>query len=68
MAFALHDKKDFKQAIHWYKEAIKIDSTFHKDTVYVTASSALDSLYNSMDQPIEAILILNRAREQYPSI
>lgn len=67
MAFALHDKKDFKQAIHWYKEAIKIDSTFHRDTVYVPASSALGSLYNSMDQPIEAILILNRAREQYPA-
>jgi tetratricopeptide (TPR) repeat protein len=66
MAFALHDKKDYKQAIHWYKEAIKIDSTFHTDTVYVRSCSALGNLYNSMDQPIEAILILNKAREQYP--
>jgi Tfp pilus assembly protein PilF len=66
MAFALHDKKDYKQAIHWYKEAIRIDSTFHSDTVYVRACSALGNLYNSINQPIEAILILNKAREEYP--
>jgi tetratricopeptide (TPR) repeat protein len=67
MAYALHDKKDYKQAIHWYKEAIRIDSTFHRDTVYIPACSALGNLYNSMDQPIEAIIILNKAREQYPA-
>jgi tetratricopeptide (TPR) repeat protein len=66
MAFALHDKKDYNQAIHWYKQAIRIDSTFHTDTVYVRACSALGNLYNSLDQPIEAMLILNKAREQYP--
>jgi tetratricopeptide (TPR) repeat protein len=66
MAFALDDKKDYKQAIHWYKEAIRIDSTSHRDTVYVRSCSALGNLYNTIDQPIEAILILNKAREQYP--
>lgn len=66
LAYALHDKKDYSQAIHWYKEAIRIDSTFHSDTVYVRACSALGNLYNSINQPIEAIIILNKAREQYP--
>ena len=66
MAYALDDKKDYKQAIHWYKESIKIDSTFHRDTVYVPACSALGRLYNSINQPIDAIIILNKAREQYP--
>ncbi len=66
MAFALHGKKDFQQAIHWYKQAIRIDSTFNRDTVYVAACSALGNLYNSVNQPIEAILILNKAREKYP--
>lgn len=66
MGFALDDKKDFKQAIHWYNEAIKIDSTFHRDTVFVPSCSALGRLYNSIDQPIDAILILNKAIKQYP--
>jgi Tfp pilus assembly protein PilF len=66
MAYALDDKKDYKQAIHWYKESIKIDSTLHRDTVYVPACSALGRLYNYINQPIEAIIILNKAREQYP--
>ncbi len=66
MAFALDDKRDINQAIHWYKESMKIDSTYHKDKVYVPACSALGRLYNSLNQPIDAILILNRAREQYP--
>jgi len=66
MAYALDDKKDYKQAIHWYNESIKIDSIFHRDTVYVPACSALGRLYNSINQPIDAIIILNKAREQYP--
>ena len=66
MAFALDDKKDYIQAIHWYNESIKIDSAFHRETVYVPACSALGRLYNSINQPIDAIIILNKAREQYP--
>jgi len=66
MAFALDDKKDYKQAIHWYNESIKIDSAFHRDTVFVPACSSLGRLYNSINQPIDAIIILNKAREQYP--
>jgi Tfp pilus assembly protein PilF len=66
MAFALDDKKDFGQAIRWYKEAIRIDSTFKRDTVYVRACSSLGRLYNSMNQPIDAIIILNKAKEKYP--
>jgi tetratricopeptide (TPR) repeat protein len=66
MAFALDDKKDYKQAIHWYNESIKIDSAFHRDTVFVPACSALGRLYNSINQPIDAIIVLNKAREQYP--
>jgi tetratricopeptide (TPR) repeat protein len=66
LAFALDDKKDFKQAVRWYKEAIRIDSTYKADTVYTAASSALGRMYNSLDQPIDAIIILNRAKGMYP--
>jgi len=66
MAFALDDKKDYRQAIHWYNESIKIDSAFHRDTVFVPACSALGRLYNSINQPIDAIIVLNKAREQFP--
>jgi tetratricopeptide (TPR) repeat protein len=66
MAIALDDKNDFKQATYWYREAIRIDSTLKKDSTYIPASSALGRLYNRTDQPIKAILLLNRARNQYP--
>jgi Tfp pilus assembly protein PilF len=66
MAYALDDKKDYHQAIIWYKTAIKIDSTLKKDSTIVPAYSALGRLYNNINQPIDAIIILNIAREQYP--
>jgi tetratricopeptide (TPR) repeat protein len=66
LAFALHDKKDYKQAIRWYREAIRIDSTYRRDSVYTASCSALGNLYNSIEQPIDAILILSRAMDQYP--
>jgi len=66
LAIALDDKKDYKQAIRWYREAIRIDSTYQADTVYTAASSALGRLYNLFDQPIDAIIILSRARDLFP--
>ncbi len=66
LALALDDKNDYKQAIIWYREAIRIDSTYKADTVYTAASSALGRLYNSLDQPTVAILILNRAKDLFP--
>jgi tetratricopeptide (TPR) repeat protein len=66
MAYALEDKKDYHQAIIWYKEAIKIDSTLKKDSTIVPAYSALGRLYNSINQPIDAIIILNTAKDSYP--
>jgi len=66
LALALDDKKDHKQAIIWYREAIRIDSIYKADTVYTAASSALGRLYNSLDQPTVAILILNRAKDLFP--
>jgi tetratricopeptide (TPR) repeat protein len=66
LAIALDDKKDYKQAVRWYREAIKMDSTNNADTVYTAASSALGRLYNSFDRPIDAIIILNKARKIYP--
>jgi tetratricopeptide (TPR) repeat protein len=66
LAFALDDKKDYKQAVRWYREAIRIDSINQSDTVYTAASSALGRLYNSFNQPIDAIIILHRAKDQYP--
>ena len=66
LAYALDDKKDYKQAIRWYKEAIRIDSANNADSVYTAASSALARMYNSLDQPIDAIIILNRTRKMFP--
>ncbi len=66
LAYALHDKKDYKQAIRWYREAIRIDSTYGRDSVYTASCSALGNLYNSMELPTDAILILSRAMDRYP--
>jgi tetratricopeptide (TPR) repeat protein len=66
LAIPLDDKKDYKQAVRWYKEAIRIDSTYKADTVYTAASSALGRVYNSLEQPIDAIIVLNRAKMMYP--
>ena len=60
LAFALDDKKDYHQAIIWYKRAIEIDSTL------VPAYSALGNLYNRLNQPVDAILVLSLARDKYP--
>jgi len=66
LAYALDDRKDYKQAVTWYREAIRIDSTFKADSVYTAASSALGRLYNSFDQPAQAIMILTRAIKSHP--
>jgi tetratricopeptide (TPR) repeat protein len=66
LAILLDDKNDYKQAVKWYKEAIRIDSAYKADTVYTAASSALGRLYNIENKPIDALLILNRARDQFP--
>ncbi len=56
IAFALEDKQDHTQAIEWYLKAIKINPSF------VPAYSALGNLYNKLNQPVDAILVLNQAR------
>jgi len=66
LAYALDDRKDYKQAVRWYKEAIRIDSTFNADSVYTAASSALGRLYNSFEQPAAAIVIFTRAKKLHP--
>lgn len=66
LAYLLDEKNDNKQAIKWYKEAIRIDSTYKADSVYTAASSALGRLYNIENRPINALLILDRARNQFP--
>ncbi|HBZ21035.1 MAG TPA: hypothetical protein DEO60_07910 [Bacteroidales bacterium] len=66
LAYALDDRKDYKQAVRWYKEAIRIDSTFNTDSVYTIASSALGRLYNTFEQPAAAIVIFSRAKKLHP--
>ena len=66
MAFALDDKKDYQQAVKWYKTAIAIDARYKKDSTLIPAYSALGRLYNALNQPIDAILILSEAKEKYP--
>lgn len=60
LAYALDDKKDYHQAIEWYSKAIEIDSTL------VPAYSALGRVYNILNQPVDAILVLNKAMRGYP--
>jgi len=60
LAYALEDNNDFKQATEWYQKAIKADSTM------VPAYSALGRLYNNIEQYVDAILILNLAKNKYP--
>lgn len=50
------EDRDFPgQALVWYRKAIDIDSTF------TAAYSALGRLYNKMDRPIDAVLILQKS-------
>ncbi len=60
LAYALEDKNDFHQAVEWYSKAIKADSSL------IPAYSALGRLYNILNQPVDAIMILNRAIRKYP--
>jgi tetratricopeptide (TPR) repeat protein len=60
LAYALDDKKDYHQAVIWYSRAIEIDSTL------VPAYSALGNLYNRLNQPVDARLILSLAKDKYP--
>ena len=59
MAYALDDRKDYHQAIIWYLRAIELDSTL------VPAYSALGNLYNRLNQPVDAILLLGLAKDKY---
>lgn len=59
MAFALDDRNDNVQAIRWYSEAIRMDSSF------VPAYSALGRLYNQVSQPVDAILLLGKAAGRF---
>lgn len=56
LAFALEDKGFYDQAIEWYSKAIEIDSTF------IRAYSALGNLHNKLNKPVNAILVLNKAK------
>jgi tetratricopeptide (TPR) repeat protein len=60
LAFALDDKQDYHQAIIWYSRAIELDSSL------VVAYSALGNLYNRLNQPVDAILILSLVKDKYP--
>lgn len=59
LAYTLDDKKDYHQAVIWYSKAIELDSTF------LQAYSALGNLYNRLNQPVDAILILSIAKDKY---
>lgn len=59
MAYALDDRDDYVQAIRWYSEAIRMDSSF------VPAYSALGRLYNQISQPVDAILLLGKAAGRF---
>jgi tetratricopeptide (TPR) repeat protein len=61
LAYALDDNRNYQQALTWYKRAIAIDSSM------VPAYSALGNLYNRLDQPVDAILILDLAVRKFPS-
>jgi tetratricopeptide (TPR) repeat protein len=58
LAINLEDKKFYDQALEWYSKAIEIDSTF------IRAYSALGNLYNKLNKPVDAILVLNKARSK----
>ena len=60
LAFNLEDKEFYDQAIEWYSKAIVIDSTF------TAAYSALGSLFNKLNKPVDAILVLNKAKSITP--
>jgi tetratricopeptide (TPR) repeat protein len=60
LAYALDDNKDYHQAVIWYSRAIELDSTL------VEAYSSLGNLYNRLNQPVDAILILSLAKDKYP--
>jgi Tfp pilus assembly protein PilF len=60
LAYAFEEKKLNDRALEWYSNSIKADSTF------VEAYSALGRLYNVMNQPDNAFLILSLAKNKYP--
>ena len=60
LAYALQEKERFTEAIEWYMKAVEMDSTFTR------AYSALSSVYNRLNRPVDAILILNKAKRITP--
>ena len=60
LAFNLEGKEFYDQAIQWYSKAIVIDSTFTE------AYSALGNLHNKLNRPVDAILVLNKAKRITP--
>ncbi len=60
LAYGLEDKQDYDQALEWYRKAIVIDST------QVYAYSALGRLYNKMNRTVDALIVLNEAKQKFP--
>ena len=55
MAAQLRKRGRLNEAEVWYSKAIEMDSTF------VEACSALGALYNDLERPVEAILVLQKS-------
>ena len=60
LAWAFEEKNQYDRALEWYANAIKADSTF------VQAYSTLGRLYNLMNKPDQAFLVLSLAKDKYP--
>jgi tetratricopeptide (TPR) repeat protein len=60
MAFQSEHRGLSDQAVEWYKKAISMDSSF------TDAYSALGALYNKMDRPVDAILVLQKSLRLSP--
>ena len=60
LAWAFEEKNQYDRALEWYANAIKADSAF------VQAYSTLGRLYNLMNKPDQAFLILSLAKDKYP--
>ncbi|MBA7530122.1 Lipopolysaccharide assembly protein B [subsurface metagenome] len=60
LGFTLEDKELYDQAVELYSKAIELDSTF------TAAYSVLGNLYNKLNRPVDAILVLNKAKRITP--
>lgn len=60
LAWSFEEKNQYDRALEWYANAIKADSAF------VQAYSTLGRLYNLINKPDQAFLILSLAKDKYP--